>query len=524
MDTEVLIAGAGPTGLVLAVDLARRGIRHRLFERSPEGFPGSRGAGIQPRTQELLDDLGVLPALRAAGGPCQRMQTWQGTTRGRVWDLVTPAEPSPAVPCPDLLMVPQYRTVELLHERLVELGGEVGFRTALTDFTQDADGVTATLQHADGATETVRAAYLVAADGGRSTVRRALGVPFTGGPADPLPALVADVVLDGLDRDHWHMWPDAEAGLVALRPLEGTEAFQLAVRFEDAAYEPTTERDATPGALTELLVRRTGWPGLRVTEVRWSSVYRARAAMAERFRAGRVFLAGDAAHVHPPAGGQGLNTSVQDGYNLGWKLGAVLRHGAPAALLDTYDAERVRVAADVLGLASRTHVEDRASHRGLSLRGRETLQLGVNYRESPLARERRGALPEDALRAGDRAPDAPCVDTSGAAVRLFDVFRGPHFTLLDLTGTPAPLSLPEAGWVRAYRVGGAPAGPAGAPELTELSELTDPDGHIKAAYGSGLFLIRPDGYVGLATDDPADVGAYLEAVSGRAVAGQAVTG
>ncbi|MBT2385483.1 FAD-dependent monooxygenase [Streptomyces sp. ISL-11] len=500
MDTEVLIAGAGPTGLVLAIDLARRGVRYRLVERSERGFPGSRGTALQPRTLEVMDDLGALAALMEAGGPVPLVQNWEGSRRVREWDLVPRAEATPDVPYPEVLMLPQWRTVELLYARLEELGGRVDFSTELTGFTQDADGVTATLRRADGTAETVRATYLVGSDGGRSAVRKALGVPFTGEAVDPRPVLIADVLLEGIDRGHWHMWPKAEGGLFALRPLEGAAEFQLIAGFNDTTYEPDPARDAAPEALAALLAQRTGLTDLRVGEVRWSSVYRARAAMAERFRDGRVLLAGDAAHVHSPAGGQGLNTSVQDAYNLGWKLGAVLRHGAPDALLDSYDTERLKVAADVLGLSTRVHAEDRASSsQGLSSRGKETLQLGLGYRESPLTRELRRDLPEGALRAGDRAPDAPCADASGAAFRLFDAFRGPHFTLLALTDTPVPA--PDAAWVRTYRTGGPDP------------DLTDRDGHVKAAYGSGLFLVRPDGYIGLATDDPADVREYMTALT-----------
>ncbi|MEU1816741.1 FAD-dependent monooxygenase [Streptomyces roseifaciens] len=532
-ETEVLIAGAGPTGLVLAIDLTRRGIRHRLVERDGRGFPGSRGTGIQPRSLEVMDDLGTVAALLASGGPVPPMQTWEGTERLREWDLVEPGDPSPGVPYPDVLMCPQWRTVEVLYERLEELGGRVDFSTELTGFTQDEDGagVTAELRHADGTVETVRAAYLVAADGGRSTVRKALGVPFEVEAVDARAAQIADVRMSGfeqagIDRDHWHMWPTAPGGLIGLRPLEASaDTVQVMAFWADTAYEPDPERDATPEALARLITERTGITGLVPEETVWASSFRPKAGMAERFRTGRVFLAGDAAHIHSPAGGQGLNTSVQDAYNLGWKLGAVLRHGAPDALLDTYDAERMQVASDVLALSTRMHAQDRSLgvERGLSRRGKETHQLTLHYRTGPLARELRRGLPEgaeegteegapkagpeDVLRAGDRAPDAPCTDPSGAPFSLFDAFRGPHFTLLDLTGSdtegvPAAAAVADVEWVRTYRVGGA------------APDLIDAGGHAKAAYGTGLFLVRPDGYVGLATDDAADVRAYLAEVSG----------
>ncbi|QLE73622.1 pentachlorophenol monooxygenase [Streptomyces rectiverticillatus] len=528
-ETEVLISGAGPTGLVLAIDLTRRGIRHRLVERDERGFPGSRGTGIQPRSLEVMDDLGTVGALLASGGPVPPMQTWEGTERVREWDLVEPGEPSPGVPYPDVLMCPQWRTVEVLYARLEELGGRVDFSTELTGFTQDADGagVTAELRHADGTVETVRAAYLVAADGGRSTVRKALGVPFEVEAVDARPALIADVRMTGfeqagIDRDHWHMWPTAPGGLFGLRPLEAmADTIQIMAFYADTTYEPKPERDAAPEALARLITERTGLTGLVPEETIWASSFRPKAGMAARFRTGRVFLAGDAAHIHSPAGGQGLNTSLQDAYNLGWKLGAVLRLGAPDALLDTYDAERMQVAADVLALSTRVHAQDRTLgvERGLSRRGKETHQLTLHYRTGPLARELRRGLPEgseegaaksgseDVLRAGDRAPDAPCTNASGAPFSLFDAFRGPHFTLLDLTGSdaegePAAAAVADAEWVRTYRIGGA------------APDLIDAGGHAKAAYGTGLFLVRPDGYVGLATDDAADVRAYLAEVSG----------
>ncbi|GHF48379.1 hypothetical protein GCM10010218_32330 [Streptomyces mashuensis] len=506
-ETEVLIAGAGPTGLVLAIELARRGVRHRIVERSERGFPGSRGTGLQPRTLELFDDLGVIDAVLRDSVVIPLMQKWEGRQRMGTWQLSMPAADSPTVPYRDARMLPQWRTVELLCARLEELGGRIDFGTELTGFTQDADGVTATLTGPGGAPETVRAGWLVAADGGRSSIRKELGVPFTGETLMDGHSLVADVLLDGpdrplLDREHWHMWSNMQGALVGLRPLEGTDAVQVVTGFRGTGDEPVEGRDTTPEALTRLICERTQLD-LTVREVRWASVFRLRSAMADRFREGRVLLAGDAAHVHPPTGGQGLNTSVQDAYNLGWKLAALLR-GAPEALLDSYDAERRRVAADVLALSAKVLRADLSEREaGMSTRGEDTHQLKLGYPGSALSRELRRAVPEGALRAGDRAPDAPCTDPSGAPVRLFDVFRGPHFTLLDVTGAAA--ALPEAPWLRTCRVGNGPE-----------AGLRDAEGVVKSAYGSGYFLVRPDGYVALATDDVADVTAYAREWLGAA--------
>ncbi|MGI5259647.1 FAD-dependent monooxygenase [Streptomyces angustmyceticus] len=495
--TDVLIAGAGPTGLVLACDLARRGIACRVVERERRGFPGSRGSGLQPRSLEVFDDLGVIDAIRAAGGPVQRLQSWDGTTRVAEWDTVERAEPSPHVPYGEMWMLPQWRTVEILRARLEELGGSVEFGCELTGFAQDADGVTARLRGPDGTGSDVRAGYLVAADGGRSTVRKALGVGFPVTDIVTDPTLIADLRVDGFDRAHWHVWPTAPGGRVALRPLEGADLFQLLAHFGGAG--PDFTPDATPEALQQLIVERTGHEDVRVHEVRWSSVLRIKAGAADRFRVGRVLLAGDAAHIHSPTGGQGLNTSIQDAYNLGWKLGAVLR-GAPDALLGTYEAERLPVARQVLALTTQVFERDRAdTDRGFSPRGGETLQLGLGYRESPLTRECREGLADDALRAGDRAPDAPC-----GPVRLFDLFRGPHATLLAFGGTDAP----AAGCYRLVRVG----------RPGERADVIDVDGHAHKAYGDrGLFLVRPDGYLALATEDPADLVSYEARTTGTAV-------
>ncbi|MCX5092434.1 FAD-dependent oxidoreductase [Streptomyces sp. NBC_00365] len=453
VDVDVLIVGAGPAGLALGVDLARRGVDALVVERADGLFPGSRGKGIQPRTMEVFDDLGVLDAIRAAGGPYPAGMIWQDGKRQGEHRMFDPAEASDDSPYAEPLMVPQWRTQEILFARLVELGGSVAFGRELLAVTQDRDGVTA--EFASGAP--VRARYLVGADGGRSTVRRALGIAMTGETVDPHPALVADVRITGLDRDHWHVFPprDGDDGFLAICPLAGTEDFQLAARFPEG-----TGLDLSLEGVRKVVAARSHLAPEAVTEVRWASDFRPRAALADRFRAGRVFLAGDAAHIHSPAGGQGLNTSVQDAYNLGWKLGAVLRGGAPEALLDSYEEERRPVAARMLGLST-------AIHRGEARRSVQTTgQLGLGYQDSSLSTDLREGLPKDALKAGDRAPDGPLPD----GTRLFGAFRGPHWTLV-----------------------------AAGPE-TQAPALPVPTARIPAheSYGTGLFLIRPDGYVGWA--------------------------
>ncbi|MEV7727383.1 FAD-dependent monooxygenase [Streptomyces sp. NPDC087917] len=457
MDTDVLIVGAGPAGLALAVDLARRGTRALVVERSAALFPGSRGKGVQPRTLEVFDDLGVYGAIREAGGPYPVGMVWKDGERQGEHRMFDESEPAEGSPYEDPWMVPQWRTQEVLAARLAELGGGIAFGRELVGIAQDADGVTASF----AAGGPLRARYAVAADGGRSTVRRALGITMSGESVDPDTVLVADVRLSGLDREHWHLFAPSEGeGFLSICPLAGTEDFQVAAQVPGGA-----RADLSLDGVRTLIAARSHLAPEAVTEVRWASDFRPNAAMADRFREGRVFLAGDAAHVHSPAGGQGLNTSVQDAYNLGWKLAAVVAGAAPASLLDSYEEERLPVAADMLGLSTRVH-------RGETRRGAATRQLGLGYRGSSLAEETRTGLSQGALRAGDRAPDG-VLD----GVRLFDVFRGPHWTLVTVgAGAPEPGERFERSGVRTVRI----------PSY--------------GVYGDGVFLVRPDGYVGWAGD------------------------
>ncbi|GAT80458.1 pentachlorophenol monooxygenase [Streptomyces sp. F-3] len=455
MDTvDVLVVGAGPSGLTLGIDLARRGVDALVVERGDGLFPGSRGKGFQPRTLEVFDDLGVLDAIRAAGGTYPVGMVWQDGRRMGEHRMFDPVRPTEDAPYNEPWMVPQWRTLEILLARLRELGGRIAFQREVAGLTQDEDGVTVHFASGPG----LRAAYVVAADGGRSTVRRALGIGMTGELVDPKPMLVADVRITGLDRDNWHLFPPhgKSDDLMALCPLAGTEDFQLMAQFPEG-----TAVDVSPEGIRKVVAARSHLSPEDVTEVRWASGFQPRTALADRFREGRVFLAGDAAHLHSPAGGQGLNTSVQDAYNLGWKLDAVLRGEAPASLLDTYEEERRPIAADMLALTT-------SVHRGETRRGEATRQLDLHYRTSSLTEETRTT--PGPLRAGDRAPDGTV-----AGVRLFDAFRGPHWTLLTL-GANAPR------W-----------------------------------YGPGVFLIRPDGYVGWAGDTTKGLEEYVRRVGAKDV-------
>jgi 2-polyprenyl-6-methoxyphenol hydroxylase-like FAD-dependent oxidoreductase len=504
-DIDVLIAGAGPAGLVLACDLARRGIAMRIVEANPtppDHRSGSRGKGIQPRTLEVYDDLGIIGEVHQAGGQYYPALAWDGPKPigPAKFHRIEKREATPDVPYPSMWMLLQPRALAILRARLRELGGRVEFGTKLLGFTQDADGVTASLQHADGRTESLRARYLAGCDGARGVVRAGIGVEFASETIDPHPMITADVVIEGLERTHWHMWDNAKGGALWLGPLVQTNAFQLYAKFEDS------EPDLSFEGLRQLVCDRTGRPELNLTEVLYASHFGSRAGLSKSFRAGRAFLVGDAAHVHPPAGGQGMNTAVQDAYNLGWKLGHVLRHGAPEALLDTYEAERLPVAAHLLEFVVQMHKDwlGKAKDKEEPRKG-EHMQLSLNYRGGPLSLDQRPAVGEGVTRAGDRAPDARLTDATGEAVRLFDLFRGPHFTLLALDGAALPpLGSQYRNAIRAHRIARPGAGGVGA--------LIDSEAQVHRIYGDGLILVRPDGYLGYTG---AGGGAGLQSYLGR---------
>lgn len=470
--TDVLICGAGPAGLTLAIELARRGVSFQLIDRMAAPFHGSRGKGIQPRTLEIFEDLGILDRVMAAGGPYPLAREYHRDGSRRERAFMEHSDPAPDEPYPMTWLVPQFVTEGALRERLLELGHRPTFGCTLVEFAQDGAAVSARLAGGN-AGELVRARYLVGADGGSSFVRRTLEIGFPGRTLG-VRGLVADVILTGLDRDVWHQFCDDAVGRqIALCPLPGTDLFQL-----QTAVQLEGDVDLSIEGLNAMVAERTGRSDIRIRSVPWASAFHMSARLADHYRAGRAFLIGDAAHTHPPTGGQGLNTSIQDAYNLGWKLSAVLG-GAPEALLDSYEEERRPIAAGMLGLT--TGLLDAAVKQVEKRRGREIRQLDLGYPDSALNLRTPQRINGPA--AGDRAPDAPVRGAGGATTRLFQLFKGTHWTLLGYeTGRHAVIPRPG---LRIHVV--HPSG-----------ELIDEQGHFREAYAvtpGTWVLVRPDGYI-----------------------------
>ena len=491
----VLIVGAGPTGLTLACELARRGVAFRLIEAAPGPQPGSRGKGLQPRTLEVFDDLGIVDRVLTNGRMAMPIHSTGPDGKVSISGTDTLGE-RPDVPYPTTLLIPQWRVEEALRLRLTEFGGAVEFGTELESFTQSDAGVSAVLVRG-GAAETVAARWLVGCDGGHSIVRKQAGIAFEGETRDELRMIVADMEVDGLGRDFWQTWRHEE-GLVSLCPLPSTTAFQF-----QGNVVPGGDPALTRANLQAILERRSGRTDIHLHEPAWASLWRANIRLVDRYREGHVFVAGDAAHIHSPAGGQGMNTGIQDAHNLGWKLAAVA-HGTNAALLDSYEAERRPVAAGVLALSNARLQQAIEQKNIVARRDAATMQLSVNYRGSVLARDGREEVA--LLRAGDRAPDATRLMTVEGERRLFDLTRGGGFSLLNF-GATTTINAPRFE-LRTFHVVDHPNGP---------DDIADLEGHLARAYGAAdhtLVLIRPDGYVGMISDagDVSAVSAYFDAI------------
>jgi 2-polyprenyl-6-methoxyphenol hydroxylase-like FAD-dependent oxidoreductase len=485
-DTDVLIVGAGPAGLVLGIELARRGIAFRLIEQRTEPLHASRGKGSQPRTLEIYEDIGALPGYLEISGPYPPLCMLKGDTVVGERPFNVQIDPTPDIPYPNMIMAPQWRTDAVLRATLHAQGGKVEEGVALRHFEQDGGGVTASLL-AGGQSSSVRAKYLVGADGGRSVVRTALGINFPGEAMAARRIIFGDICVDSLARDKWWIW-QTEYGAVGLCPLPHIDAFQLMIPLAD-----NEEPEISEASVIALFQSRTTRTDLRLHDATWLSLFTPSLRLADAYRKERVFIAGDAAHVHPPTGAQGLNTSIQDVYNLGWKLARVLRGEGTDALLETYEAERRPVAAQVLDIAGGL---TRSGGGGATIqtRGRQTQQLDINYRGSVLTVDR--GRSDRTLFAGDRAPDATYKAGDGSRRRVFEDLRGPQFTLLLFGGVDIDL-------------------PADVRDLKVVRLATDEaPAATYGVTGPTAVLIRPDKYIGLFDESP-DRGTVVDYFAGK---------
>jgi 2-polyprenyl-6-methoxyphenol hydroxylase-like FAD-dependent oxidoreductase len=493
LGAPVIVAGAGPTGLTLATELRRGGIDVLLLEqRSHRAQNGSRAAGMQPRTIEMLDQRGVVDRFLAAGPPAHL-----GNFAGIVLDYSTLSSRFPYA-----LNILQAETEQVLEDMATELGVAVQWSTTVTGFRQDATGVDVIVDTPHGSA-TLRGSYLVACDGGRSTIRKLTEVGFPGTDAT-MACLIGDVELDD----------PPERPLFLDRRERGTIT---AIQFRPGWYRVVTsepQRAAGPHdpvTLEELrrsLIRVAG-TDFGMHSPRWLSHFDDAVRQAERYRIGRVLLAGDAAHIHLPAGGQGMNMGMQDAFNLGWKLAAVVRGEATDALLDTYHEERHAADADTLKL-----VRAQAALFGLSdqitelynvftdLIGFSAVNTYLSARLSGLDLRYPGCRDHPLL--GRRVPDV-AINTSGGTTSIYQLLHRATPILLTFSDSAA---LAEATTAWAGRITTVSATNDGEPwTLPDATSIPAPT----------ALLIRPDGYVAWiagGTPDLADLSDTLTAWCG----------
>lgn len=502
--TPVLVVGAGPVGLVAAIELRRRGVPARIVDRLAEPTDESRAVAIHARSLELLRRLGVLDDFLAAGVPLTRVRL---SAHGR--DLAEVELTQADSPHPFTLSLPQTETERLLTARLAALGGAVERGQEIVALAQDEAGALATLRGGDGTEERVRAGWIVGADGGRSTVRRLAGSKLRGSFKGQW-FLTADVEAEAdLPRDAIHVGFAADGPLFFF-PMRGQRARIIA------------EIDGDGPALTiadvQAIVDARGG-GIRVTGAHWLDRFEIHHAQVPRYREGRVLLAGDAAHIHSPAGGQGMNTGMQDAGNLGWKLALVVQGLADPALLDTYHDERHPIAARVLrGSTMTTNLGTIRSAPARFLRdhllpvvagvGRVQRRLvaaaeetDIAYGEGRLVEDSGYAPPADAALAGEALPDVAGVGPDGES--LHDLVAGEvGFVVIDVAAAGSPPRAEGAGEGAAAHVAVADAGG----EVAGARVLADPERKIARRLGfgdeAGVAVVRPDGYLGLRTTPP----------------------
>ena len=511
-NTDILIIGAGPTGLSLACQLIRYGVDFTIIDRKETTTPHSKAIGVQARTLEIYEQIGLADKLIGLGQKAEKARLFAG---GKVRGHMDFTDIGKGLsPYPFLLIVEQGKHETLLYDHIRSNGHDVRWRTELTEFSQNESGVTAQLKTSEGKTETIEAKFLIACDGAKSLVRHSLGLEFAGSTFERM-FYVADVDLD------WEYPHDGlqvflmKNSLLAFFPMTGERQYRIVGTFPeefakdegDVLYEEIEERIRTDAEIK-----------FDITKVNWFSTYKVHTRHVDRFSVGRVFLAGDSAHIHSPAGAQGMNTGIQDGYNLAWKLAWVLSGRASSELLATYNEERLpnaealtkttdrffALAAGEEALLAfvRIYIFPYVAQFLFSLDGVKKWvfprisQIQINYEDESLSRE----TGDFAVHAGDRMP---WFEVEGASI--YDRLREPKFHLVvvfdgrsEVPPLPDDLMKQWDGVIDSTVI-------SLYPNVTEIFGTTE----------SFYVILRPDNYIGLISNDfaPDEVRKYLNLIS-----------
>jgi 2-polyprenyl-6-methoxyphenol hydroxylase-like FAD-dependent oxidoreductase len=493
----VLVVGAGPTGLTLAAQLLASGIPTRLIDKGEGPAPQSRALGVHARTLELLDTMGLADAFIERGHRVHRLRMYAAGRRLLDLNLARNGSRYGFV-----LHLPQRDTEALLRARVRELGGTIDHGVELVRLAETGDAVQATLRYGAGREIDMNAGYVVGCDGAHSRVRHQLGLPFDG-QSYPQDWLLADVMLHGAGRnDAVHLFFRPEGTPLTCIPMGGDRWRVMIPNAGDRGRRAPTFEE-----IQDLVGHRAPWP-IEVSDPVWLASFRCQLRSTTAYRRGRVFLAGDAAHIHSPAGGQGMNTGIVDAHNLAWKLALVAAGRAPDALLDSYGQERAPVASGVLGFTDK--IVGLMSMRNPAKRALRDTVLPVVTSLPPLQRRAARRLSQVAIaypagrlvlpdgeragrgpRPGERVPDV-AVRTPNGPTRLYELLRGGRHVLVT-SGAGAVATVVSAGIVR--------------DDLVETA--------IGRVGGWPMALVRPDGV--LAARTAAHVADYVRRLTGDPV-------
>lgn len=532
----ILVIGAGPSGLTLGCELLRHGVPCRVFEKLTVPSDKSKALGVHARTLEMLENMGVVDKMLEIGNQAHCFSLYSGAQRIVQINIGEIDSPYPCV-----LMVPQETTERLLREQFESLGGKIERGIEFVGLIQDADGITVTLRNGEGAEETVRTPWLIGCDGAHSMVRKALKLTFEGDAYEERFALGDVDVESSIPEDEISTFFHHDGPMVYF-PM-GNKRFRVMAPVE----ESDVHGDEPSMDYLEKVAQKRCRPGIKFLKGHWLAWFRIHKRSVTHYSVGRVFLGGDSAHIHSPVGGQGMNTGMQDVYNLAWKMALVWKGLASPDLLDSYQQERhpigqellkgtdiatkVAVLRNPLAKQLRNHIMSFMSQQEAVLQRIRNVgtMMGVNYRHSKLIGEyheltdvqvhatgesegptlpawmefARAPLP------GEVAPDTVLLDSKGNAVRLYEVIRGTKHSLLLFDGKPT-----EAGYVHLAKIANEIKQSFGEivtthiivasdkvpPALATVENVyCDPDLPAHERYGAkseALYLVRPDWYIG----------------------------